>query len=350
MKTVCFSLHAAVAAAMFAAFTSCTGEMDSERQSVLSSETVSVTLSALGADFLETPMTKSNLTEGLYGVEIEDTKSHTIHACWLTEDLSSQSFKLVKGTTYGVLVVFVPGGKEVLESSNGVYGPPFMHENGPEYPSPVLGHDIYYGDEYNIKTSFNGRAQKKGHSSWLIQSNLLNDVDVYYGTASITPQEDLSLDVNLYRCMFGLHIDACNLKEGKVHIYARGFSNDSYADVRRNNGIIYTLTPEESSMDKALELIYMADPNTTEENLINSSSDTELSIDYEYPDGSIVTLFQGTYTFKRMYRYSFSFDLEDILETVTGGMSINISEEEWKDSTLDDALEDFKRQFYPRYY
>ncbi|MBR6371395.1 MAG: hypothetical protein IKS24_10055 [Bacteroidaceae bacterium] len=51
MRKTFVSAFAAAVAVMLLAFTSCSGEIDSERQSNLSDETVSVTLSALNFDF-----------------------------------------------------------------------------------------------------------------------------------------------------------------------------------------------------------------------------------------------------------------------------------------------------------
>lgn len=323
------------------AFTSCAGEKDSERQPVLQDETVSVTLNALSFDFEISPMTKSAQVSGLYGVQIrpygKEYINNEIHACWLTDNLSSQSFKLKKGTTYYVSVVFVPNGQEVLESNEGIYGPPFMGLGSGDYPSPVLGHDIYYGGAANINFASNGTAQRKGHSSWYQQSNLLSDVDIYYGGTKITAQKDVNLDINLYRCMFGLQIEVSNLTEGKVHVYECEFTNNTYAAVRQNNGIVYTLTPQESSMDKALEMVYMPFSQADEETVKNAESPLIINIDYEYPDGSVVTLFNKKAIVKRMVKYSFSFDLNEVLETVTGGMGATIQDEDWQDSNLDDA-------------
>ena len=334
MRNSFYSLFAVIVSAALFAFTSCTGEIDSERQSDLSDETVSVTLSALSFEFDESPITKSVPTYGLYGVQVTDRTTGELYACWLTDDLSRESFKFNKGTKYGILVVFVPNGQNVLEGKDGLFGPPFMNEYGPDYLSPVLGDDIYYGGDMNIK-SFAYGAQKKGYSSWSSQSNLLNDVDIYCGGAEITPESDVSLEIHLFRCMFGLHIEVSNLNEGKVHIYENSFTNYTYADLLRNNGICHTLTPEKSSMDKILELVYI--PGFWNDvNYINYKSSLNINIDYEYPDGRVVTLFKKSNYVKRMYRYSFSFNLEEVLNSVTGGVNASVEDEEWKDLDLDD--------------
>lgn len=326
-----FLIIFAIAAISFLAFTSCIGEIDPERQSSLSDETVSVTLNASSFEFMESPITKSVPTAGLYGVQITDKSVGEVYACWLTDDLSKESFKLVKDAKYSIIVVFVPDGENVLESNDGVFGPPFRYNFGSA--SPVLGHSIYYGGGVNIKSACFGTAQKKGRSSWYEQSNLLNDVDIYCGGKEIVPQSDVELDINLFRCMFGLNIEVSNLKEGKVHIYQNGFSNDTYADLLRNDGICHTLTPENSSMDKILELVYMPLLDN-DEGYLKYRSSLSINIDYEYPDGNVVTLFKKSTYVKRMYRYSFSFDLEEVLKTVTGGMSVSIEDEDWTDAEL----------------
>lgn len=340
MKKLLVSVYAVAVAAVLIGFASCAGEKGPDN-SALSDDMVSVTLSASSFDFVTSPMTKSVVEPGLYGVQISPYGSqyikNEVHACWLTDNLSSQSFKLNKGTTYFINVVYVPNGQEILESNNGVYGPPFMNGNGSNYTSPVLGHSIYYGGSANIKSAVNGIAQKKGHSSWYVQSNLLSDVDIYYGGTKITAQNDMNLDINLYRCMFGLQIEVANLNEGKVHIYECDYTNNTYAAVQQNNGIVYTLTPAESSMDKALELVSMPFSQATDETIVNYESPLAINIDYEYPDGSIVTLFNKRAWVKRMVKYSFSFDLDEVLETVSGRTDATIQDEDWQNTNLDDA-------------
>lgn len=340
-KSFC-SLSAVIIAAALLAFTSCTGEIVPERQSDLSNETVSVTLNALSFEFATSPMTKSVPQSGLYGVQIRpwgmEYINNEIHACWLTEDLSSQPFKLKKGTTYIISVVFVPNGQEVLESSEGIYGPPFMNGNGPGYASPVLGNDIYYGGSANINSAALGVSQKKGKGSWLTQSNLLNDVEIYYGGTKITAESDVNLDINLFRCMFGLQIEVLNLTEGKIHVYECEYTNDSYGALQKNDGISYTLTPGESCMDLALELVHMPFGVYDEETYESYQSPLHINIDYEYPDGSVVTLFKKSAEVRRMVKYSFSFDLADVLETVSGGMNVSLRDEDWQYSTLDGAV------------
>jgi hypothetical protein len=107
--------------------------------------------------------------------------------------------------------------------------------------------------------------------------------------------------------------------------------------LRKINGVIYTLTPSESRLDKALELVIMPFYETSDESFQNYKSQLNIHIDYEYPDGTVVTLFEKDVKVSRMVKYSFSFDLEEVLKTATGGMNITIREEEWQYSTLDDA-------------
>ena len=90
-------------------------------------------------------------------------------------------------------------------------------------------------------------------------------------------------------------------------------------------------------MDKALEMVYMPFSQADEETVKNAESPLIINIDYEYPDGSVVTLFNKKAIVKRMVKYSFSFDLNEVLETVTGGMGATIQDEDWQNSNLDDA-------------
>ncbi|MBP8603167.1 MAG: hypothetical protein KBI13_05505, partial [Bacteroidaceae bacterium] len=71
MKKSYFNLFATTTAVVFAMlFISCSGELDDERQLDLSGETVSVTLNASSFDFVTSPMTKTGVVSGLYGVQI----------------------------------------------------------------------------------------------------------------------------------------------------------------------------------------------------------------------------------------------------------------------------------------
>ena len=75
----------------------------------------------------------------------------------------------------------------------------------------------------------------------------------------------------------------------------------------------------------------------TDETIVDYESPLAINIDYEYPDGGVVTLFHKTAWVKRMVKYSFSFDLDEVLETVNGNTDATIQDEDWQNSDLDDA-------------
>ncbi len=304
-------------------------------------EYVEVRFQANNLELSVSPITKSAPGEGLYGVQIKNRGPLVFdsYACWLTEDLSSQTFKLVKGSIYDVRVVFVPDAKEIIENENGYYGAPFSSDGmyvlggGLFKESPQLGHGIYYGSSVELVSATRGIGQRKGKPV----NKLFSDVPLFSGGKSyFTADEDMTIDVNLYSCMFGLAVSVENLKEGKVHIYHGSYTVNSYEAAVQNEANIFTLTSSSSSMDVELEM-----PNIPfgydDYNMNNNCwSPCWINIDYEYPDGSVVSLYsKNNLEVYRMNKYSLTFDLEEVLNSVTGGLKANMMDEKWVNNTLD---------------
>jgi len=327
----------AVAAVSFSLF-SCDNEKGVGPQE---EEYVEVRFQANNLELSVSPITKSAPGEGLYGVQIKNRGPLVFdsYACWLTEDLSSQTFKLVKGSIYDVRVVFVPDAKEIIENENGYYGAPFSSDGmyvlggGLFKESPQLGHGIYYGSSVELVSATRGIGQRKGKPV----NKLFSDVPLFSGGKSyFTADEDMTIDVNLYSCMFGLSVNVENLKEGKVHIYHGSYTVNSYEAAVQNEANIFTLTSSSSSMDVELEM-----PNIPfgydDYNMNNNCwSPCWINIDYEYPDGSVVSLYsKNNLEVYRMNKYSLTFDLEEVLNSVTGGLKANMMDEKWVNNTLD---------------
>ncbi|MBR6371485.1 MAG: hypothetical protein IKS24_10520 [Bacteroidaceae bacterium] len=304
-------------------------------------EYVDVRFQANNLELSVSPITKSAPGEGLYGVQIKNRGPLVFdsYACWLTEDLSSQTFKLVKGSIYDVRVVFVPDAKEIIENENGYYGAPFSSDGmyvlggGLFKESPQLGHGIYYDSSVELVSATRGIGQRKGKPV----NKLFSDVPLFSGGKSyFTADEDMTIDVNLYSCMFGLAVSVENLKEGKVHIYHGSYTVNSYEAAVQNEANIFTLTSSSSSMDVELEM-----PNIPfgydDYNMNNNCwSPCWINIDYEYPDGSVVSLYsKNNLEVYRMNKYSLTFDLEEVLNSVTGGLKANMMDEKWVNNTLD---------------
>ena len=324
-------------AAVVMSFASC----DNDNSAPQSEEYVEVRFQAKNLDFSASPITKSDLGEGLYGVQIKNRGPllFDTYACWLTEDLSSQTFKLVKGSIYDVKVVFVPDAKNIIENENGYFGAPFSSDGmyvlggGAYKESPQLGHGVYYGNSVELSGATRGIGQRKGKPV----NKLFSDVPLFSGGKSyFTAEEDVTIDVNLYSCMFGLAVTVENLKEGKVHIYHGSYTVNSYEAAVQNEANIFTLTSSSSSMDVELEM-----PNIPfgydDYNMNNNCcSPCWINIDYEYPDGSVVSLYsKNNLEVYRMNKYSLTFDLEEVLNSVTGGLKANMMDEKWVNNTLD---------------
>lgn len=327
---------AAMASAMML-LSSCVEEKN--RAEDLGGEYVEVTLGDVAFDFTESGLTKGSVQDGLYGIQVYKTDQDVYeeYACWLTDDLSSQSLRLLKDHAFLLHVVYVPNGKELLYSKDGVYGLPFKADTYRTEDSPVLNHDIYYGDNHNIKACYDGAAQGKDKTSGLIQSNYMSDIVIYNGNTTVVATEDMNLSVKLYRFMFGLSVKADNLKEGKVHVYNSYYTNSDYATAVRNEANIYTLTPEKPYIDKELEMPYGSQA-TTKESMDRDPQGLSLRVDYEYPDGKVVNLIDRMFDIRRMTRYTLSFDLEQILTTVGGSIGGDVVEETYTESSLEDAL------------
>ncbi|MBP5647248.1 MAG: hypothetical protein J6X21_07605, partial [Bacteroidaceae bacterium] len=184
----------AVAAVSFSLF-SCDNDKGVRPQS---EEYVEVRFQANSLEFSASPMTKSVAGDGLYGIQLHSNGSP--YACLLTEDLSSQSFKLIKGDTYHVSVVYVPDAKDIIENNDGYYGAPFSSDGlyvlggGTLKESPRLGAGVYYSSSVELVSASRGIGQRKGSPV----NKLFSDVPLYSGGSYFTADEDQTVSLNLY--------------------------------------------------------------------------------------------------------------------------------------------------------
>ena len=331
-----FLLMSAVAAVSFS-LVSCDNDKGVRPQA---EEYVEVRFQAKNLEFSASPITKSAPGEGLYGVQIKNRGPLVFdsYACWVTDDLSSQTFKLVKGSKYDVSVVFVPDAKDIIENENGYYGAPFSSDGvyvlggGTYKESPQLGHGIYYGTSVELVAATRGIGQRKGKPV----NKLFSDVPLFSGGKFFTADEDVTIDVNLYSCMFGLAVTVENLKEGKVHVYHGSYTVNSYEAAVQNELNIFTLTSSQSSLDVELEMPNIPFGLDDYGMKNNCWSPCWINIDYEYPDGTVVALYsKSNLEVYRMNKYSLTFDLDEMLNSVTGGLKANMMDEKWVNNTLD---------------
>ena len=321
----------AVAAVSFSLF-SCDNDKGVRPQS---EEYVEVRFQANSLEFSASPMTKSVAGDGLYGIQLHSNGSP--YACLLTEDLSSQSFKLIKGDTYHVSVVYVPDAKDIIENNDGYYGAPFSSDGlyvlggGTLKESPRLGAGVYYSSSVELVSASRGIGQRKGSPV----NKLFSDVPLYSGGSYFTADEDQTVSLNLYSCMFGLSVRVSNLNEGKVHIYHGGFTIKSYSQAMENDEKIFTLTSTSSSIDVELEMPSVPFGRDDYAMTHDCWSPCWINIEYESPDGTFVTLYSKDMEVYRMTRYSLDFDLEEALRSVIGGVEASLVDENWSSSTFE---------------
>lgn len=294
-------------------------------------EYIEIGFSSNFIDYEEAPMyssTKSFTDRDIFGVEIHDEEGNK-YAAWLTSDLSTESVRLLKNKRYVCYLAYMPSGKDIVEThTDGTLGLPFNAMGTAK--SPALNGGVKYGN-YSISHCNFGCVYKVGvgDPGWYA-NNLWNDVEIYCGITEIYSNKDISLTIDLYRMMFGLRVSVQNFSEGEVRVSE---STSRY---------VYTLTPSNPTMDKVLELRYMPwddffhtpDDIPTPAQLREWSSDGYLTIVYVAPDGEELTILKRKISTKRLTRYSYSFDLEDILSDYFGTLSARITDGEWSEENL----------------
>lgn len=288
----------------------------------------------------ESPLTKAGSSNDLYGLEIM-TDNDQIYACWFTDDIASSSIRLLKGKTYNFHLMYVPNGKNILVSSGSTYGNPFFHLGS--LKTPQLG-NIYYGGNYDMNFGCYGAAQKKGKSSYYIQTNAWNDVDIYYGFKQVKAESDVEININLYRQMFGLEITATNFTRGTLHVYS-GMAGESYGEAKGYNANIFDMTPSSPKLDKVLEMNYMPWCSfsigvSSEEDVANWSGPGEayaetLKIAYTTPDGETLELISQKFIAKRMTKYSVNIDVDELVQEYYSTLSTTKIEDDWKSEGLE---------------
>ena len=291
------------------------------------------------------PMSKASSSD-MYGLEIYivddlyNSPEHEIYACWVTDNLSGEKIRLMKGHKYLCCLVYVPDGQNVLEPG----GSPFLSMAYANTPSPKIGDGVKYG-KYDIGMAANGWTQKAGHY-YVGPANTWNDVDIYYGFQVISSDESADVSIDLYRMMFGLNVAVTNLQSGKILVY-----ND-YAEGYEDYAYIYELTPSQPSFDHVLELsgfpfgdnliaVISADSDgqhwgigCSPDDLANSSAVDRMHIVYDDGNGNRYKLYNEEVTFKRLTKYSFTFDLLEVMSEYQASITANIKDESWSTATI----------------
>ena len=259
---------------------------------------------------------------------VENIELGNAYACWVTDNLAKSTITLRKNKTYICWLVYVPNGKNILYKNGDCYGTPFFSLTG---SSPCYD-IIHYGSYHFIDFAHYGASQTKDKKDYRIQTNLWNQVDIYYGRLRIDATQDSDYQIDLYRMMFGLNIKATNFKKGKLAVFSN-WGNDSYEATKANNGYVYTLTPGKSEIDLVLELTYMPwpfnDPSVINADLTKWSCTDKIGIDYIKDSGEVVTLIRQEFETQRMMKYTFELNVEELIDEVENNIQPNIIEEEW---------------------
>ncbi len=284
-----------------------------------------------GIDISSTPMQTKGESSDLYMVSVyKDIAQHgNEYAAWLTDDLQSEKFKLLKGHKYTCCVYYFPDGKNILAD----------YESGTVYPvcgmhltAPRLSDGILYGAQVGYGNPISGAAMKKGdiYSGQNANGYYLNDVVRYYGRVSIDASEDLTADIDLYMQMVGLNVTATNLHKGSVKIYSMLNVDTDVPELSENNAIY--LTPTSPSVDKIIapDLQPWYEWYDYDEYL-DFEGTLSILIDYiDENDESINILRLSDYAIKRMTKLNITLDIEEVLNAVNAGIKPNvITGEDW---------------------
>ena len=293
-------------------------------------EYVEVGLVPKGVDISISPMGTRASSSDIYCVQVwrgnSDTNNN--YATWVTNDLSSEKFKLLKGDEYAFSVMYIPNGQSIIKGAG--YAP----LAGVSETCPNLGEGICYGTKYGIH-GIMGAARKKGdgESGFAGNGYYFNDVDRYHGVVVVKATASVTLDVNLYRQMFGLDVTAKNFSEGEIRICHYLNDNSSY----HGNDVV--LTPSNPSISKVFEMDNIPWGWGNEEEYKNYQGEACFHIDYIGSDGKTMTIFDnGNYQYpvKRMTKLIINLDIEEILEDINAGLTPHVvSGEDWNEVKIE---------------
>ena len=289
-------------------------------------EYVEVGLIPKGVDISVSPMGTRASSSDIYCVQVWRGNSHSNYATWVTNDLSSEKFKLLKGDEYAFSVMYIPNGQNIIK---GVGSVPL---DGISELCPNLGDGICYGTKYGVHGAL-GAARKKedGESGYIGNGYHFSDVDRYHGVVVVKATASATLDVNLYRQMFGLEVTAKNFSEGKIRI------SDYFNDDSSYHGNDIVLTPSNPSISKVLEMESMPWGWGNEEEYKNYNGGTCFHIDYIGSDGKAMTIVDmRDYPVKRMTKLIINLDIEAILEDINAGLTPHVvSGEDWSEVKIE---------------
>lgn len=306
-------------------------------------EYVEVGLKPKGVDLSITPKsTRASSSDDLYGVSIFDiTNMHKpgeddwmgmqndFYAAWLTEDITTEKIRLMKGRWYRIIVVYIPNAKNILYDYTSGHYPPFGLIFG---KFAQLGMGVCYGN-YCVGGDNYGAMRLKGdsNSGSFSSGYFLCPADKYQGDLLVEASSNITLDVNLYKVMIGLNVNIKNLSEGYVKIW-------SAANEGTNNHEII-LTPSSPSVNKYIAMDnYQFVPS--KQDYIGSIGFT---IDYYDAEGNAFTIRQypldsdydnGNVDLTTMSTINITIDIQEFLDSIDAGLNPHVVDSNGKDVYL----------------
>lgn len=308
----------------------CLSSCQEYQQPINEEEYIELSIIPKGVECSITPMATKASSSDMYCVSVirgsieAGIGEHNRYAMWVTNDLTSEKFRLLKGDKYTFTVMYIPDGQNILK---GVGAAPF---NGGGGICPGLDDGICYGGKYGVHGAIQGSARKKDDANSGMGTNgyYFNDVDRYHGFVQVEAKVDATLDVNLYRQMFGLDVVATNFTEGMIRIIP------PYNEVDNN---VIVLTPSNPSVFKILELIDM--PwfwATSDEDMKNHESGLFFTVEYIDADGKAMTILSYDKPIKRMTKLNMTLNVKEILEEARAGLNPKVvSDDVWIEETVE---------------
>ena len=150
------------------------------------------------------------------------------YAYGVFDDLSHAIFKVAKSFHYGICVIYIPNGKNVLKNyGSDYYGAPcrsiYADSGSPDHQAAKLNEILYGYETPDLNWGF---AETKDNTSGKL---LWNTVERYQGFVDDwDPAQGRQVDIDLHRMMMGLRIRATDFKKGYLMVYGDEFFSIRY--------------------------------------------------------------------------------------------------------------------------
>lgn len=218
-------------------FISCSDEQQEEQVIPTSPKTYTVSLGVKGEilDVIQTPLTKSEENNDLYGIQVyvktHPNSEYTPYAYGLFDNIKNITLTLIDDYYYKFVCSMVVNGKKVIKSQinsdvQTTYSAPFSGSVKVSDMGYNLGYYTPISNRFRIVTDSSFSNLKGGFADLakLPDNNGLNhpNTDRYYGEVSNFRQTaNSTVNIEMKRTVFGVNFIAEGLTEGKlrIHIY-----------------------------------------------------------------------------------------------------------------------------------